>query len=62
MMKLLTNEFEDKYEMVQYINDRPIMKDQIVSIIENTERNLYSLFWYEDEEVTENIERRTIDL
>lgn len=60
MMKLLTNEFEDKYEMVQYINDRPIMKDQIVSITENVQKEMFTLFWYEDEEVTESIERRVV--
>lgn len=59
MHKLLTNEFEDKYEMVKYINDRPISKDQIVEITYNPEGQLYSLFWYEDEEVTDNITRKT---
>lgn len=58
MMKLLTNEFEDKYEMVEYINERPISKDQIVSILENTESQMFTLFWYEDEDITEQISRR----
>lgn len=58
MLKLLTNEFEDKYEMVEYINERPIAKDQIVTISENTEKQMFTLFWYEDEEITESIQRR----